>query len=111
MEYDEIAKLAADLPRADKLKLSEYLKNLALIEQEKVQPVSQLGDNKLDNLDYVLGRIKKSKPTKLETLFNFIKAMFQFKGGISDDEINIIIKILVDREYIKIVGNKISYLA
>lgn len=45
-----------------------------------------------ENLAFVKKRILKSKPKKKAGLTRFIAAMFQFKGGISDQEIQTIIK-------------------
>ena len=110
MDFDEIVKVVSELPLKDKLRLNQLLMHLAKNEEEAQASNGQLDDDILDKLDYVLERIKKSKPTKVDALSNFIKAMFNFKGGISDGGIAGIIDILCKKKYIAIEGKKVTYL-
>ena len=59
-----------------------------------------------ENLAFVKKRILKSKPKKKAGLTRFIAAMFQFKGGISDQETQTIIKNLQNEKILAIDENK-----
>lgn len=47
----------------------------------------------------------KSKPAKKAALFNFIGAMFQFQGGISDEEKEAIVSELQKKKWLTIDSN------
>jgi len=52
----------------------------------------------------------KSRPSKVKSLENFIDAMFQFKGSISEEERSSIISSLQKKKLIKIEKNLVLYL-
>jgi hypothetical protein len=81
--------------------------------EPKIAETAKIKDEPLKEIDaigYVAERLLKSKPVKKESLTNFIKAMFQFQGGISDSDIDKIISELQKRKLIKIEQNKVFYL-
>lgn len=67
-------------------------------------------NNIKDPVEYVLPRILKLKPAKLQSLSNSISSMFQYHGGISKAEIEKIILTLQKRKIIKIEQNNVKYL-
>lgn len=63
-----------------------------------------------ENLAFVKKRILKSKPKKKAGLIRFIAAMFQFKGGIPEQEIQTIIKNLQKEKTLTIdENNQVAY--
>jgi len=120
MSYDVIRLAADKLSYREKLKLSQYLIQAALKEEEELhpekriastakQPVAKTNAAKENTIDYIKERLLKSKPSKRQTLSNFIGAMFQFQGGIKDEDIETIINKLVKEKFLVIDGNKINY--
>ena len=49
----------------------------------------------------IVERIKKSNPTKRKSLTSFIKDMFNFRGGFTDDEIDDVISQLQKQKVIE----------
>jgi hypothetical protein len=120
MSYDVIRLAADKLSYREKLKLSQYLIQAALKEEEEIHPekriasdakqqVTKNNEAKENTIDYIKERLLKSKPSKRQTLSNFIGAMFQFQGGIKDEDIDTIINKLVKEKFLVIDGNKINY--
>ncbi len=120
MSYDVIRLAADKLSYREKLKLSQYLIQAALKEEEELhpekriasnakQPVPKINEAKENTIDYIKERLLKSKPSKRQTLSNFIGAMFQFQGSIKDEDIETIINKLVKEKFLVIDGNKINY--
>ncbi len=120
MSYDVIRLAADKLSYREKLKLSQYLIQAALKEEEELhpekrinsnakQPVAKTNESKENTIDYIKERLLKSKPSKRQTLSNFIGAMFQFQGGIKDEDIDAIINKLVKEKFLVVDGNKINY--
>ncbi|EKD08396.1 hypothetical protein SPLC1_S240640 [Arthrospira platensis C1] len=64
----------------------------------------------MNTIEYIENRLLKLKPTKIKSLTNSIKSMYQFQGGISDDDINEIILDLQKRNFINIEQNRVIYL-
>jgi len=91
MTYEEIKDLTLQLSYRDKLRLAQLL--------------IQLGRK-----DYVSERLLKSRPSKVKSLENFIDAMFQFKGAISEEDRSSIISNLQQKKIIKIEKNVVLYL-
>ena len=123
MSYSEISVLCEQLSKNDKLRLMQALIVQVMREDEVQQPKQQVNrqaeakntsPNKenFENVhSEVLERLLKSRPGKVATLRNFIAAMFQFRGGISDHEIETIIKDLQKMKRLQIDSNsKVSYL-
>ncbi|GAB1263583.1 hypothetical protein [Aurantivibrio infirmus] len=112
MTYEEIVKEAESLSYRDKLRLAQLLIQLGRKEEEEQYPTERkvMEAKDSETIQYVAERITKSKPSKKATLSNFIGAMFQFQGGISDEDINHIIAQLHKRKLISITENgKIIY--
>ena len=58
-----------------------------------------------------MDRIAKLRPSKKASLINSIKAMYQFQGGVSDEDQEKIIVDLQKRKFLKIESNnKVIYL-
>lgn len=111
MDYDEIAKLCESLSYRDKFRLAQFLIQLGRKEEEENSPDSRkpiVNDPQV--IKYVLERLLKSRPTKKATLLNFIGAMFQFQGGISDADKEAIVQELQKKKRITIDHNgRVSY--
>lgn len=92
MTYDEVAKAAAALSYRDKFRLAQLLIQAARKEEEDQHPhrvSSEAGaPEELDPslIDYVAERLRKLRPVKKDAALNSIGAMFQFRGGIGEDE-------------------------
>lgn len=118
MTYDEIVLACGQLDYRDKLRLSQLLIQTARKEEEIVNPKNRV-EEKLPNNDSeqitndfseIIERLLKSKPSKKKSLANFIKAMFNFQGGISEEDIEKIILKLQKEKVIKLDQNKVSYI-
>jgi hypothetical protein len=123
MTYDVIVLACEQLSNRDKLRLAQLLIQTARKEEENTNPQNRSEPkivekakakeeplNETDTIEYVVERLLKSNPKDKKSLTNFIKAMFQFQGGIADPDIEKIISELQKRRYIKIEANKIVYL-
>lgn len=63
-----------------------------------------------EKVEFVEARIGKLKPKKKDGVIRSISAMFQFTGGVTDQEIQKVISELQKREYLKIDANsKVTY--
>lgn len=122
MNYDEIAEECESLHYRDKLRLAQLLVQLARKEEEIQHPEKRTNnslstqqappnpEDTSDTLAYVAARIIKLRPTKKKSLTNSVKAMFQFQGGISDQEIEQIIRKLQKSQTIGIdQNNHVTY--
>lgn len=114
-KYDEIKNEILKLSYRDKLRLAQLLIQLARKEEEElsVRHAIQLPEKKTETVDiyaYALERVLKSRPSKLVPLENFIGAMFQFQGSITENEKQDLIKKLIKNKIIHIEGNKVTYL-
>jgi len=124
MNYDVIALACEQLNYRDKLKLAQLLIQLARKEEEAKSPQSQFEQAKMatlikpksqdssviESVNYVKERILKLKPTTKKALLNSIKSMFNFRGGLSDEEQEKIIEKLKKQKIIKVENNKVLYL-
>lgn len=126
MSY-EVIKLAADkLTFREKMKLAQYLVQAAIKEDEERNPTTRLetksqtvaeGNTKIsasrlssqELVEYAQERLLKSKPGKVQSLTNFLSAMFQFQGGIDEAEIKSLIKALEKKRILTVDGTKVSY--
>lgn len=115
MTYAEISREIEHLSYRDKLRLAQLLVQLARKEEEEQNPderepraSSDMSDPEL--IQYVLDRLKKSKPTKKGALLNFLGAMFQFRGGISDSDKEKILSELLKQGHVTIgANNRVQY--
>ena len=118
MEYNAALEAVVSLSYRDKLRLAQLLIQLARKEEEeqsvKITPKQEKQSSSLKeespDLNYVKVRLLKSKPSKLSSLQNFIDAMFQFKGSISESKRNQIIANLKKAKVLRIENNKVTYL-
>ncbi len=124
MNYDVIALACEQLSYRDKLRLAQLLIQAARKEEENANPekrnVSKSSDKtatvqndtgkNVDTIDYVTERLLKLKPSKRKSLENSINAMFQFQGGITEQDVEVIISKLQKNKVLTIDGSKISYL-
>ena len=110
MGYDEISKQAEQLGYRDKFRLAQLLIQLARKEEEEQNSEKRASaaasappDPEL--IQYVAERLKKLRPSKKAALLNSIGAMFQFQGGVSDSDKEIIVAELLDKGHISITEN------
>lgn len=125
MVYEEIKLAAHELSPREKLKLAQYLIQSVMKHEESVRPtawndsspkrtkvkgpVSSRDMDALDLVGYVKERLVKSRPSRKQALINYIAAMFQFQGGIGDDQINEVIVKLEREGDLVISGTKVLY--
>lgn len=111
MTYDELVKETESLSYRDKFRLAQLLIQLGRKQEEeqnpKKQPASEF-DPEL--IQYVAARLRKLKPSKKQTIFNSIGAMFQFQGGISDkDKEKIFSELRKERQIIVGENGRVTY--
>ena len=96
MSYEEIIKSIVNLSYRDKFRLAQHLIQTARKEEEEEYPTQRkaMGAKDLETIEYVTERLLKSKPSKKIALENFVGAMFQFQGGISESDKKHIISLL-----------------
>lgn len=111
MDYNTALEVVSSLSYRDKLRLAQLLIQLARKEEEELsvkstlQPIKELSID----LNYIKERLLKSRPSKLSSLENFIDAMFQFKGSISESKRNQIIVHLKNEQFIYEKNHRIIY--
>ena len=90
MDYEEISGAAKGLGYRDKLRLAQLLIELARREEEDEHPASRdagaVRPETIANAAYAAQRIRKLGPRTRKALMNSIDAMYQFRGGISEEE-------------------------
>jgi len=91
MTYNELSKEIQQLSYRDKFRLAQLLIQLARKEEEEQNPQrrQKRGPSarfESELVQFVADRLRKLKPSRKEALFNSITAMFQFQGGISDED-------------------------
>ena len=99
MTNQEIESLAKSLSYRDKLHLAQTMLQMARKEEEELNSSAAKFAAEFPN---IVERIRKSKPGKRKSLTSFIKDMFNFRGGITDEEIDGVIKQLQKQEVITI---------
>ena len=117
MEYNTALEAVVSLSYRDKLRLAQLLIQLARKEEEEQAVKSTPKQAKQSSLkeempdfNYVKERLLKSKPRKLSSLQNFIDAMFQFKGSISESKRNQIIANLKKAKVLRIENDNVTYI-
>ncbi|MCY6411127.1 hypothetical protein QTA56_03115 [Acinetobacter sp. VNH17] len=114
MNFDTIFKEAISLSSREKLRLASLLMQLALENEEShtkpIQVNESSANEELLDFNSIKERLLKSKPSKVKSLENFIDAMFQFKGSISESERNQLINDLQKAKVLRIELNKVIYL-
>ena len=115
MTYNELSQEAKSLSYRDKFRLAQLLIQLARKEEEEqnpeLGPIVSTGKNHTSDLTkYVAERIKKLRPAKKDALLNSISAMFQFQGGLSEQDREKIVAELQKKRHIKLeANNRVSY--
>jgi hypothetical protein len=115
MDYESISREAEELSYRDKLRLAQLLIQLARKEEEEenpdkraTAPSSAPSDPEL--IEYVSQRLRKLRPSKRGALLNSIGAMFQFQGGVSENDKEKIVSELLGNGHIRISENgKVEY--
>ncbi len=113
--YNELSQEARSLSYRDKFRLAQLLIQLARKEEEEQNPergpIVASGKNHTSDLaEYVAERIRKLRPAKKDALLNSISAMFQFRGGLSEQDREKIVAELQKKHYIKLeTNNRVSY--
>jgi hypothetical protein len=113
MGYDEIVKGCELLGYRDKFRLAQLLIQIAREEEEIHNPQDRIGISKEESykktaaseknsIEYVMERIGKLRPVKKKSLLNSIRAMYQFQGGISEQDQEAIVTELQKRKLLKI---------
>ncbi len=117
MKYEDLVEHAKSLSYRDKLRLAQVLIQLARREEETqgTQSHEKNGRNKGPSEDlvrYVAERLRKLQPSKKKSLINSINSMFQFQGGIAEQDVEKVFSELQRRGYIQVAnGGQISYSA
>jgi hypothetical protein len=115
--YDEIVALTEQFSYRDKLRLAQLLIQFARKEEEEKNPEHRVvnvvpSSPDQETIQYVIERLIKLKPTRKASLLNSIGAMFQFQGGIPEDDKEKIIAELQRQRYITLdQNNRVSYRA
>ena len=102
MKYEDILDECRELPSSDKLKLATALLQQIAKDNNESSVAISFSD--------IAKRVLKSKPSKKKALENFIKAMFNFSGSITDKEVGSIIFKLQKKRYLKLDETKVIYL-
>lgn len=114
MTYDELAASVETLSYRDKFRLAQLLIQLARKEEEEQNPEkrSTAPATALDTelVEYVAQRLLKLRPSKKPAVMNSIGAMFQFQGGVSNDDKEKILTALIKKKVLTIgEGNRVTY--
>ncbi len=108
MTYQEIESLAKSLSYRDKLHLAQSMLQMARKEEEEQNSSTAKFAAEFPN---IVERIKKSKPAKKKSLSSFIKDMFNFRGGITDEDIDGVVNQLQKQKVIAIDdAGRVTYL-
>lgn len=108
MDFKAIKRKCVNLSYEDKLRLAQFLTQTAKQEAPKSDDDEVMGGY-VDDVTFVKNRLKKLHPKKKVGLMNSVRTMFQAQGGITDNEIEIIINELEDIEFLTVEENKIIY--
>ena len=115
MTYDELSKRVEQLSYRDKFRLAQLLIQLARKEEEEQKPVEReatpsAGPSDPELILYVAERLKKLRPARKETVLNSIGAMFQFRGGITEeDKETIFVALIAAKEIVVAETGKVTY--
>jgi len=112
MTYDEIAKASENLGYRDKLRLAQLLIQRARKEEEEQHPRQRANIDVTSEevIEYVVARLRKLRPGRKDGVLNSIGAMFQFQGGISDADKEVLLAGLQRSRCLKVDGNgRVTY--
>ena len=109
MIYTEIMKHVEALGYREKLHLAQRLLQMAIKEEEEQMPESA-GPIDPGMIEFVAERLRKLKPSRKDAVLNSIAAMFQFRGGITDEDKEALLLALVTAKEIFIAETgKVTY--
>lgn len=109
MIYSEILKQIEKLGYREKLHLAQRLLQMAIKEEEEQTPESA-GPIDPGMIEFVAERLRKLKPSRKDAVLNSIGAMFQFRGGISEEDKEKMFAALVNARAIAVAENgKVTY--
>ena len=109
MIYTEIMKHVEALGYREKLHLAQGLLQMAIKEEEEQTPESA-GPIDPGMVDFVAERLRKLKPSRKDAVLNSIGAMFQLRGGISEEDKEKMFAALVKaREIVVTETGKVTY--
>ena len=107
--YKELLKEIEKLGYREKLHLAQRLLQMAIKEEEEQKPESA-GPVDPGMVEFVAERLRKLKPSRKDAVLNSIGAMFQFRGGISEEDKEKMFSALMDaREIVVTETGKITY--
>ena len=109
MDFNAIKRACVSLNYQDKLRLAQYLTQTAKAETPIIEKSYEDNDGNIDDVTYVRQRLMKLRPKKKKAVMNSIRTMFQLQGGISDEEIEVIINELEYDGFLTVTDNKIIY--
>ena len=109
MIYTEIMKHVEALGYREKLHLAQRLLQMAIKEEEEQTPESA-GPIDPGMVEFVAERLRKLKPSRKDAVLNSIGAMFQFRGGISEqDKEKMFTSLTQSREIVVSETGKVTY--
>ena len=109
MIYTEIMKHVEALGYREKLHLAQRLLQMAIKEEEEQTPESA-GPIDPGMVEFVAERLRKLKPSRKDAVLNSIGAMFQFRGGISEeDKEKMFTALIQSREIVVSETGKVTY--
>lgn len=109
MIYSEMLKQIEKLGYREKLHLAQRLLQMAIKEEEEQTPESA-GPIDPGMIEFVAERLRKLKPSRKDAVLNSIGAMFQFRGGISDEDKEKMLAALVNARAIAVAENgRVTY--
>lgn len=109
MNYSEIMKHVEALGYREKLHLAHRLLQMAIKEEEDQKPETA-GPLDPGLVEFVAERLRKLRASRKDAVLNSIGAMFQFRGGISDEDKERMFAALVKARAIVVAENgKVSY--
>jgi len=107
--YNEMLKQIEKLGYREKLHLAQRLLQMAIKEEEEQKPESA-GPLGPGLVEFAAERLRKLKPSRKDAVLNSIGAMFQFRGGISDEDKEKMFAALVNARAIVVAENgKVTY--
>ena len=109
VNYQELLKEIEKLGYREKLHLAQRLLQMAIKEEEAQKPESA-GPFDPGMVEFVAERLRKLKPSRKDAVLNSIGAMFQFRGGISEEDKEKMFSALADaREIVVTETGKVTY--
>ena len=109
MIYSEMLKQIEKLGYREKLHLAQRPLQMAIKEEEEQTPESA-GPIDPGMIEFVAERLRKLKPSRKDAVLNSIAAMFQFRGGITDEDKEALLLALVTAKEIFIAETgKVTY--